>query len=462
MLLTLTTTAPQADELGFLLHKHPSRLQTFDLSFGQAHIFYPEISPTRCTVALMLQIDPVAIVRSGSRLLDAYVSDRPYVASSFMSVAIGKTMSTALSGKCRERPERVNEAMPFEVNLAALSCHGGEEFLKGVFEPLDYVVKAKQYPVDETFPQWGESELFSVTLKTKRRLRDVLSHLYVLIPVLDDSKHYYVDAEEVDKLMRHGQAWLPKHPQQKQITERYLKYKRQLVHEARERLRDDATDDDVQAEEREVSLETPVRLNEQRLRAVLEHLKDSGATHVLDLGCGAGKLIERLLEERQFEKIVGVDASIRSLQLASARLRLNRHPRRRARVQLLHSALTYRDERLKGSHAAALVEVIEHLDPTRLQALEQAVFEYARPRRVIVTTPNAEYNVRFDTLPAGKYRHADHRFEWTQAQFRAWAENVATMFDYKVMFAPIGEVDAEVGSPTQMAVFDLKAANQSI
>jgi 3' terminal RNA ribose 2'-O-methyltransferase Hen1 len=113
----------------------------------------------------------------------------------------------------------------------------------------------------------------------------------------------------------------------------------------------------------------------------------------------------------------------------------------------------YRDKRLSGYDAAAVVEVIEHLDPPRLAAFERVVFEFARPGTVIVTTPNAEYNVKFDNLAAGHLRHHDHRFEWTRLEFQAWAERIADQFRYRVRFLPIGTEDATVGAPTQMAVF---------
>jgi hypothetical protein len=113
----------------------------------------------------------------------------------------------------------------------------------------------------------------------------------------------------------------------------------------------------------------------------------------------------------------------------------------------------YRDQRLVGYEAATVIEVVEHLDPPRLAAFERVLFEFARPERVVLTTPNAEFNVRFENLPAGRLRHADHRFEWTRGQFEAWAQGLATRFGYAVRFGPVGPVDEEVGAPTQMAVF---------
>jgi 3' terminal RNA ribose 2'-O-methyltransferase Hen1 len=175
---------------------------------------------------------------------------------------------------------------------------------------------------------------------------------------------------------------------------------------------------------------------------------------VLDLGCGEGRLLRLLLAERQFERILGMDVAYRVLETAKDRLRLDRLPPTQAqRLTLIQGSLLYRDARLSGFDAAAVVEVIEHLDPARLAAFERVVFEFARPGTVVLTTPNAEYNVRFPTLEAGRFRHADHRFEWTRTEFQTWAERVATAHGYQVTAAPVGSADPEVGAPSQLAVF---------
>ena len=149
--------------------------------------------------------------------------------------------------------------------------------------------------------------------------------------------------------------------------------------------------------------------------------------------------MHELLADKQFTNIVGMDISIRSLELAHRRLKLDRLPSmQRDRIRLIHGALTYRDERLAGFDAAAVVEVIEHLDPARLSAFERVVFQHARPRTVVLTTPNREYNVVWETLPAGAMRHGDHRFEWTRAEFQEWANRVAEQFNYFVRFLPVG------------------------
>jgi 3' terminal RNA ribose 2'-O-methyltransferase Hen1 len=461
MLLTLTLTRPPATDLGHLLHKHPGRLQSFSLPFGQAHVFYPEATEDRCTAALMLEVDPVGLIRRGVRFprLDQYVNDRPYVASSFLSVAIARVYNTALGGRSKERPELVEQPLPLRARIAALPCAGGEGLLRRLFEPLGYAVHAVDHPLDEQFPEWGESRYFTVELEGELRLRELLAHLYVLVPVLDAEKHYWVGEHEVEKLLRRGEGWLAGHPERELIVNRYLKYRRSLTSEALAKLlEDEEVDPDREFETRaleEEAVEEPLRLNEKRLGAVVSVLKARGAKRVLDVGCGSGKLVQALLKEPQFAEIVGVDISHRALESAQSRLKLERlAPRQRERVRLFQTALTYRDKRLAGFDAAAVVEVIEHLDRPRLQAFERVVFEHARPGAVALTTPNREYNVRFDGLPAGSFRHRDHRFEWTRREFEDWAGEVAGRFGYGVRFLPVGPEDHEVGAPTQMAVFE--------
>jgi 3' terminal RNA ribose 2'-O-methyltransferase Hen1 len=454
MLLTITSTAAPATDLGYLLHKNPARVQAFPLSVGTAHVYYPEATSDRCTAALVLDVDPIALVRDREQF-DQYVNDRPYAASSFLSVAIAQVYGSALNAKSKDRPELVEMRLPLTARIAALPCRGGEGFLRRLFEPLGYTVTTTHHPLDTQFPEWGPGPYYTVELSASCRLYELLSHLYVLIPVLDDEKHYWVGDAEVEKLLKHGEGWLATHPERERITERYLRRQGRLVRSALSQLtaNDEAVPDEAEAAAPEEALEERLSLNEQRLRAVLEALKATGARRVLDLGCGEGKLLRRLADDPQFAEVVGLDVSTRALNIAEERLRRSRHIDDANRVKLLHGSLVYRDARLAGFDAAAAVEVIEHLDPPRLAAFERVVFEFARPAAVVLTTPNAEYNGNFPGLPAGKFRHRDHRFEWTREQFREWAEGVAKRHRFTVTFAGIGEEDASVGSPTQMGVF---------
>jgi 3' terminal RNA ribose 2'-O-methyltransferase Hen1 len=177
---------------------------------------------------------------------------------------------------------------------------------------------------------------------------------------------------------------------------------------------------------------------------------------VIDLGCGEGRLLKALLEDKSFHEIVGMDVSHRALEIAAHRLRIESLPSKiKERIRLIQGSLIYRDKRLAGFDAATVVEVIEHLDEPRLSAFERVLFEFARPETVVLTTPNVEYNVRFEGLPAGKFRHRDHRFEWTRAEFQTWAEGVASRYGYTVRLLLVGEEDPMAGAATQMGVFTL-------
>lgn len=463
MILTITTTHQPATDLSYLLHKHPDRVQSFDLSFGTARVFYPEVSTERTTVALLLEIDPVGMVRGRgaeqNSLFDRYVNDRPYVASSFMSVAISQVFGTALGGRCKDRPELVTIPIPLSVRIDVLPVRAGEGFLHRVFEPLGYTVEATRHSLDDQFPEWGDSPYYSVTVMGTKTISELLTHLYVLIPVFDNEKHYFVGEDELDKLLIKGTGWLAQHPEKEQITRRFLKHQSSLYREALIRLVEEERLIDIEElpepQQQEESLERPVSLNDQRHGAVLAALRASGARKVLDLGCGEGKLLRELLQDRQFNQIVGLDVSVRSLEIASSRLKLDRLPPHQAeRLQLIHGSLIYRDRRLEGFDAAAVVEVIEHLDQPRLAALERVLFEFAKPATIVMTTPNREYNVMWESLPAGSFRHADHRFEWTRHEFQEWANRVSGQYGYAVRFIPVGPEDDVVGPPTQMGVFE--------
>ncbi|MCK7491745.1 MAG: 3' terminal RNA ribose 2'-O-methyltransferase Hen1 [Comamonadaceae bacterium] len=462
MLLTITTTHQPATDLGYLLAKHPAKCQSFELGFGQAHVFYPEATAQRCTAALLLDVDPVGMVRGGVRfrsgLLDQYVNDRPYVASSFLSVAIAQVYGWALNGRCKEQPELVHTPIPLAAKISVLPCRGGPEFLERIFGPLGYTMRATRHPLDKKFPEWGESPYFTVELAKTATLSELLTHLYVLIPVFDHHKHYYVGGDEMEKLLAKGAGWLASHPEREAIAYRFLKHAPSLARQALEQLGQE--DEPIMAESDglpradENSLERRISLNEQRIGAVLAALRGSGAERVLDLGCGEGSLLRELIKDKQFKQIVGLDVSIRALEIATDKLKLDRLPvHQKDQVKLLHGSLMYRDKRLEGFDAAAVVEVIEHLDPPRLAAFERVLFECAKPATIVLTTVNQEYNALFENLPAGRFRHSDHRFEWTRAEFTAWAGSIADRFGYRVRFLPVGAEDPKLGPPTQMGVF---------
>jgi 3' terminal RNA ribose 2'-O-methyltransferase Hen1 len=470
VLLTITTTHRPATDLGYLLHKHPQNLHSRRQSYGVAHVFYPEVSDERCTAVLFVEVDPVGLVRdrkgfSSAGLMDQYVNDRPYAASSLLSAAMVDSFGSAMNGRSGDRPELATQAIPLEFTLPSLPCRrGGEALLRSLFEPLGYTVEAASLGLDDRFGTWGMSNYFSVSLATTSTLQAALSHLYVLIPVLDNAKHYWVGEDEVDKLLARGEPWLSSHPQRELIVRRYLKYRRSLADLATDRLLEangdpvdvmaPEGDEVVRGDEQERRLEQGLSLNDQRMARVTGVIESLAATSLIDLGCGEGRLLKQVLPIKSLTRVTGMDVSHRSLEIARDRLKVDRLPQiLQDKLTLLHGSLVYRDARFEGYDVATIVEVIEHLDESRLEMFTRVVFEFAKPKAVVVTTPNVEYNVKFPALPAGCYRHADHRFEWTRAQFEVWARSRAERFGYTVQFEPIGGSDPLVGPPTQMGIF---------
>jgi len=465
MFVSITSTTPDATDLGYLLHKHPDRVRTVSVGTGQAHVFYPEATEQRCTATLMVEVDPIALSRGPKGRgrkhgepanLEPYVNDRPYVASSFLSVALGKLYRSALAGNCEAKPELVDKPLDLQIDLPVVAARGGEDAVRRLFEPLGWSVTCAALPLDSEFASWGDSSYVTLTLTGQQLLKDALAHLFVLLPVLDARKHYWIDETEIDKLLRRGGDWLPAHPDREFITRRYLRFA-SLTREALGRLADGPEDldaNDERNDQGEAQYERPLSLNEQRHDAVIDAVKGAGGGAVVDLGCGEGQLVQRLLAEPSVTKILGIDVSLFALARAEKRIRLDEmSERRREQVSLVQGALTYTDDRIVGFDVAAVVEVIEHLDDERLDVFAQVVFGHAVPPVVIVTTPNVEYNVHFENLAAGAFRHRDHRFEWNRAEFASWAALIENTYGYTATFDASGPNHRETGPPTQMAVF---------
>lgn len=437
-----------ARDLGFLLHKHPDHLHTREVAAGTASIFFPERGDERTRAILHLDVDPVGLVRGKNEqsegLLGQYVNDRPNAASSFLSVAIGRCFGQSLAGKSKNSQDLAGQALPFAARILPLSMPEG--LAEKLFAPLGYSVAIEDVS--------GHSGL---KIAGTKRLSELLNHLYVLVPVLDGHKHYFVGEDEVENLLAKGEGWLASHPEKELIARRALKHRKSLAQLALQRLAEDTPEPEEEESSpgrTEETLEQPIRLHDLRLDAVAQLLAESGAASVLDLGCGEGKLIRRLLKDRRVQKILGIDSVMASLQRCSERLRLDTAGQHVTdRVSLAQGSLTYADRRWAGFDAATLVEVIEHIDPDRLPAVERSLFGAAKPGMVVITTPNREYNALFEKLASGKFRHADHRFEWTRVELAAWAERVASAYGYGIEIKPLGPEHESLGAPSQLAIF---------
>ncbi len=462
MLLTISTTHRPATDLGYLLVKNPARSHSFNLKFGTAHVLFPEATDDACTAALLVDVDVLSLSQRARRsssveaeLLSQYVNDRPYAASSFLSVVMTEVFSTAMSGRSRERPELATTAIPLSVSVHSVAA--SDELVKRLFEPLGYEVmmeRSDRFTDTSLQPKRASGIL---TISGKVTVQTALEQVYVLIPVMDNRKHYWIGSDEVTKLLDRAGNWLPSHPERDLITKRYLRYRRALTRDALERLAElDSISEDDEDDENEPGAgtqERTERLSDARLKAITEAVKAANPQSIVDMGCGEGRLLAHLRRETEIPHLVGVDASSRSLEIASRRLRLERQNPSNARASLLHGALTYADRRLTGFDVAIASEVLEHIDADRLPSFERAVFEVAAPGKVVMTTPNREYNVLYEGIESGRLRHRDHRFEFTRKEFSDWCEGVAARNGYSVDVSGIGEQSEEHGQPTQMAVF---------
>lgn len=461
MLLTITYEGQNTQDLGYLLYKHPDRAQQFELSYGKAYVFYPEVSDERTTAALLLDIDPVDLARGklGSKdggLFD-YVNDRPYASTSFMSTAIARIFGTAMNGRCDSRQELADQPIKLTACLSSLKDGGDTELAGQLFEPLGYTVTTERAKLDDCFPEWGESPYIDLTISGTVKLSELLNHIYVLIPVFDRQKHYYIAEDEIKKLLDHGEGWLAGHPYKEKIARRYFSAKRSYARRAMDILLADEPvaeeiNEDTENDIAEKEAHTP--LNTQRIETVRNAVLASGASSVIDLGCGECRLTSLLLNEPQIKNVTACDVSVRVLEKAAQRLNLDRmQPYRKNKLTLMQASLTYKDKRFEGFDCACVVEVIEHIEPMRIPAFERAVFEFASPKTVILTTPNKEYNVNYEAMQENDLRHGDHRFEWTRAEFRAWTEHICERFGYSCELSGIGDNDEQYGAPTQMGVF---------
>lgn len=467
MILNISTLDNPADELGYLLYKHPAKFQSFKLNYCTAHCFYAQVSQERTTFCLLLDTDPMALNKNLA--LQNFVNDRPYVASSLMSVAIGRTLKSAMKGVCKDRPELGDKEIALQAHLPCIHLAGNPALLKELFQPLGYTVEANPLYLDDIEPGLGNSEIlgwrstyYSLTISATTTVSRMLKLLYVLIPVLDNQKHYYVGKDEVELLMSRASDWLAEHPLKDLIIRRYLAHKSHLTQEAQALLAH-ADIDPQKFEEQskkassEDILEKPLSLNQKRLDAVLVQIQaiTNGARFkLIDLGCGEGKLLNLIVERyrHSLDRLAGLDATVSILERANRTL-TRKHPNQDWQLDLMHGSLTYRDRRISGFDIATCIEVIEHIDESRLDAFASNLFGAARPKTVIVTTPNREYNVLFAGLNPNQMRHADHRFEWTRKEFSAWTDKICKIYGYSCSIKPVGDVDTTYGAPTQMAVF---------
>ena len=466
MHLNLTVEGPGAEDFSYLLHKHPNKLFRKELGgFGEVFVYYPVADDGRASASLTVLIDTARGGKGRSRMPEEatqYVGDWAYASGTVLATALRVAFATALGGRCQDKPDAVGCPMHLTAVLPAVRARGGEDAVRRLFAPLGYEVTTTSEDADPEYPEWGESRALGVRLVGDVTLHALLTHLYLLLPCLDTSRYHHVGDAEVDKLLRHGEGWLDDHPERGRILSHYLRGKRGLIDAANTALAErapeatEATEDEPEDEggatplavDTEAARERPLRLLDHRLTAVLGALRAEPACRsVVDLGCGEGVLVRAMLAQGDIESVVGIDPAPTALTRALRRVKYDK------RFRALQGSAFHLEDAAVGKDAVVLMEVIEHIEPSRLAWVEEMVWGRLGTRRVVVTTPNREYNARFEWVAEGGVRHHDHRFEWTREEFLVWARRVAEAYGYSVEVTGVGAVDEEVGPPTQMAVF---------
>ena len=442
MLLTLACSGKDAPDLSWLLHKRPNRLQAFDLPYGKAFVFFPEYTETRSVVSLLLEINQEALndLCKNKEGEFQFVNPRQFLSSSLLSGAIGKVFSSAIKGICADKPELVNKEYDLELELTNFSCRLKPEYVARIFKPLGYAIAFDNISSD--FPR-EKLIVGNLRLKGKTNLKDLLSQLYILIPVFDRYLHFWIDEPQLQRFIRLTAGWLESHPEKRFILTEYFWPAADFKSRVLERFN---------AIPGLSSNEKAQPLKIQRHEAIEATLAIHGAKTIIDLGCGEGSLIFYLLEQKKYAKIAGTDISAKNIE--SAKKRIAGRPSRACREDdLFVSSLTYPDKRLRGYDAAVLSEVIEHFEINRMNTVMKNILGAAKPQIFIMTTPNRAYNNQFSGLADGAMRHPDHRYEFTEEEFTNFCRKNASAFGYEVELEPIGEISPEFGAPTLMGVF---------
>lgn len=470
MIMTMTAENLSGDHLGYLLHKNPANLHRASLSFGEGYVFFEETGEDRARVCLIVDADPLAMVQGRGDLGHAdalYVNDRAYVPSSLLASAIIKFFGTALSGRCKERPDLVDKPLDLVVTLPSLAPRARVNLVARLFEPLGYAVERLSSTQQISDEAASEASGYGVKLSTTSTLRELLSQLVVLIPVLDyGGDHRWVDEADIEPFLRRVGSWLPDHPYASYIVMRAFKHQKHLIRSVIERypsiedslarIPSAASEqwDDAQLEE---MAQSPLSLNQQRFAAIESIIVSIHPSTLIDLGCGNGALIAYLAKKMRFDRLVGMDVSATVLERAKNRLaNLQLSVAQQKSIEFLQGSLLYADPRIKSFDMALLIEVIEHVDPERLSALELQVFGLAAYQAIVVTTPNREFNRLYIGMSEHTRRHADHRFEWTREEFAGWASRMGETYGYDFEIDGIGSISPEVGQPTQLAIFRKK------
>lgn len=439
MLMTITCKGSDAQDLSWLLHKRPDRFQAFNLPYGTAYVFFPEYSDNKCIVTLLLDVESSGL-NDICKAKDGefqYVNPRQYLSGSLLSGAITKVFASAIKGVCEEKPELVDKVFNYEMEITSFSCRLNPDYIEKLFLPLGY-------EIDFTKPSGQYSEIAqqfgNLKLIARTTLQKLLSQLFILLPVFDRQLHFWIGESQLEKFIRHSTGWLENHPEKSFIINEYFWPASELKYRVLEYFNAIPSAD-----------EKAPGLNALRQEEIINSLIRHDATSILDLGCGNGSLLELLAQEKRFSKIAGMDIAARNID--EARKKLCSPGRRLCEAEYVFvGSLTYKDKRISNYDALVLSEVIEHFELERMVLVMKNIFEHAKPRLFIMTTPNKAYNIEY-LLKYDEIRHPDHRHEFNEEEFTSFCQKFASQYNYELEMSSIGEKLPELGAPTLMGIF---------
>jgi 3' terminal RNA ribose 2'-O-methyltransferase Hen1 len=446
MQLTIQASGDNVQAISYLLAKNPNNLYERNHKGHLVRLFYSKFTETELEVTIFVTPDPIEMVKNNSNSYDIthYINDREFAVSSIFCSFIRSALGTALNGQPKEEHLKwVNHPFSFNFEFGPVVSSLSDEKLMNLFEPIGYEVTINRPEIEYSFPIKTKSSARYLSIKGMKTLQEGLRHLFVLIPVIDNYKHYFIDEKEIEKLERYGEGWLEQHPLRDLIYRQALRFKEiySLV-------------ENSSKDEKKVEPVKKVRLNELRYEKIVNAVSQMKPRSVVDFGSGEGKLSVQLGFVEGITEILAVEPSESASLKALERFNKVKNKEKFVIPELLWGSLFYYDERLKDKDVIILCEVIEHIDETRLpKAMDTLLHDY-QPGALIITTPNREYNELYDMEE--HLRHNDHRFEWTRAEFRQWCTERNYSNDYELLFDGIGEEHPSHGFPTQMCIFKRK------
>ncbi|WP_141431100.1 3' terminal RNA ribose 2'-O-methyltransferase Hen1 [Bacillus sp. 03113] len=446
MQLSVKAVGDGAKILSYLIAKNPYNLYDRDEKSNRVRLVYTVFDEKEVEVVIFVTPDPVELVRNSANAFDItqYINDREFAVSSLFCTNIRKALGTALNGKPKEEYQKwVNHPFELHMNFGPVASHLSDENIVELLHPLGYIVEIERGETNYSFELKQRSSSRFIHLKGQQTIQQALRHLFILIPVIDNYKHYFIDEHEIEKLVRYGEGWLDSHPLREYIIKQSLRFS-ELINQFPSLAKKD--------DEEEHSSAPKVRLNELRYQAVVEKIKSlSQRASIVDFGSGEGKLSVRLSNIPDVKEVLAVEPSETAQLRAIQRFEKASYNQTHVSPTPILGSLFYYDERLLNKDVMILCEVIEHIDEYRLPNIMKTIFREYQPKTLIVTTPNREYNEVYamDEI----VRHSDHRFEWTRQEFKSkcetWIKNVL----YSMEFEGIGLEHEEYGHPTQMCTF---------